>query len=149
VEFGRPVATIEAEGLRFVAGSDAGVMGTIPGRDIVKPVASALIGATAGNSSGCRPGLGLGPWSWEPAGLRRTSSPGRRLSVVVHSTPATRQPLHDGSCWSHRTFFNLPGVKKSQGKVGTWKGKCYQGTTTYLVPVAMAIKHWRPVLDLQ
>jgi hypothetical protein len=86
------------EGLRFVvADSEAGVTGTIPRwKTAAGPVVTVpdLTGPAAGNSSTCRHGLGLGrPWSsCEPAGLRRTSSPGRRLSVVVHSTPAARQP---------------------------------------------------------
>ena len=100
------------EGLRFVAvDSEAGVNGVIPCWKTAGPAVLELPGTRAGNSSTCRRELGLGPWSsCKPAGLRRTSSPGRRLSVVVHSTPAARQPWHDGSCWSHRTFFDRPGV---------------------------------------
>ena len=99
------------ERLSFVADSEAGVTGTVPR------------GATAGSGSRCRdessPGLTLGPWSCDPAVLRCTSSPGRRLSVVVHSTPAARHPRHDGSCWSHRTFLDLPEREGGQAGLDT------------------------------
>ncbi len=105
-------AATEMEGLPFVAGSEAGVTGTMPR-------GTKLVGAIAGTGSSCREGLGtgLGPCSsCEPAGLRRTSRPGRRLSVVVHSTPAARHPRHDGSCWSQRTFLDLPGEMERGGQ---------------------------------